>query len=119
MDVNVAKDCFVQFLPDKIIELAEELSSKSWGYLVAGQKRSFITSDAPVILENEFSDPSLSLEGGVFPLTPNLALNIGANKEGSRKVSAKEVRKINQLILHHSYRFVLSHDEGFLRTIVG
>src|SRR5690625_4649787 len=35
VSVDISKDCYVQFLPDKIIEFANTLNSQSWSYLIA------------------------------------------------------------------------------------
>lgn len=115
--LNVSKDCFIQFLPEKIIEFAETLASQNWSYLRAPKGRYFITSDNPVVLDSEIGDSIFPFEGGVFPLTTQLALNINSPAEKFRIVGAKEIRKVNQQIVKHSDRFVFSHNEGILRSI--
>ncbi|MCM2590491.1 DUF4238 domain-containing protein [Rossellomorea marisflavi] len=113
--LNVKKDCYLQFFPDKLIRYAEELTSQSWSYLFAPQGRAFITSDNPVIIESEIDDPTFPLQGGIFPLTKEIALNLNAKEETFRTLGAKEMRKVNQQIVRNSHRFLFSHDEAFLK----
>lgn len=118
VSLTVSKDCFVQFLPVKISEFAEQLAELNWSYLYAPNKRSFVTTDSPVILDSEFSDSSLPFKGGIFPLTKDLALNINSEQETIRGLGASEMRKINQLLISQSHRYVFSHDERLLRSTV-
>ncbi|WP_339233309.1 DUF4238 domain-containing protein [Oceanobacillus sp. FSL W7-1281] len=115
--LDVSKDCFIQFLPEKIMEFAETLASQNWNYLRAPKGRYFITSDNSVILDNEIEDSTFPFKGGFFPLTTQLALNINSSEEKFRVLGAKEIRKVNQQIIKHSDRFVFSHNEGILRGI--
>ncbi|MGP4069747.1 DUF4238 domain-containing protein [Halobacillus sp. B29] len=114
--LDISEDCFVQFIPEKITEFAGKLAEMNWSYLIAPKHRYFITSDNPVILESEIADSNFSIEGGVFPLTPHLALNIGSSEERFKKIGAKDVRKINEQIVKHSDRFIFSHNERFLKS---
>ncbi|PKR76901.1 hypothetical protein CEY16_13925 [Halalkalibacillus sediminis] len=116
VNMDISKDCFVQFLPEKMMEFAGKLAEMNWSYLIASEKRSFITSDNPVVLESDIEDPAFSIDGGVFPLTPHLALNIDSSEERFKKVGGKDVRKINEQIVKHSDRFIFSHNEGFLNS---
>ncbi|MBP1970023.1 hypothetical protein J2Z83_002131 [Virgibacillus natechei] len=114
--LDISKDCFVQFLPEKMKDFAETLASQNWSYLRAPKGRCFITSDNPVILDNEIGDSTFPFKGGIFPLTTQLALNINSLEEKFRVVGAKELRKINQQIIRNFDRFVFSHNEGILRS---
>ncbi|MGJ9459925.1 DUF4238 domain-containing protein [Oceanobacillus sp. CF4.6] len=116
VSLDISKDCFVQFLPEKMIEFAETLASQNWSYLIAPKGRYFITSDNPVILDSEIEDSTFPIEGGVFPLTTQLALNINSPEEKFKVLGAKEVRKINQQIVKHADRFVFSLNESILRS---
>ncbi|WP_408010775.1 DUF4238 domain-containing protein [Pseudalkalibacillus sp. A8] len=116
VSMDISKDCFVQFLPEKMVEYGETLASQNWSYLIAPKGRYFITSDNPVILDTEIDDSSFPFEGGFFPLTTQLALNINSTEERFRTIGAKEVRKVNQQIVKHADRFIFSHDERFLKN---
>ncbi|MYL71576.1 DUF4238 domain-containing protein [Halobacillus litoralis] len=118
VSTEVNKNCFILFIPWKLIDFANEIASQNWSYLVAPKNNYFLTSDNPVILEREINDPYFPIQGGVFPLTPKLALNINSNEEKFKKIGGKHMRKINEQIIFHSDRFVYSHDEEFLKRII-
>ena len=112
--IDISDDCYIQYLPHKISNLAEEIESKEWTFLLAPNKRSFITSDNPIFSPKDFSEiPIGRLEGDIFVLTKRLALMMGKNY-GYIDVNLKEVKAINQCIHLNSDQFIFSHNKELL-----
>ncbi|MBD1224807.1 DUF4238 domain-containing protein [Virgibacillus halodenitrificans] len=115
VSADITEDCYIQILIDKTKELGELLAVQKWSYLVAPQGRFFLTSDNPVILENEIEDRFFPIEGLIFPVTPQVLINLNLTEEKIRVAGANEVKKVNQQIINKSDRFVFSNSENLLR----
>ena len=116
--LEMANNCFIMVLINIFLKLGEELSDMNWTFLFAPEKRCFLTSDSPVLLEEDIDSPHFPFRGGIFPLTHNIALNINSESEGFRGIGASEIRRINQLIISNADRYIFSYNEHFLRNVI-
>ena len=116
IDLDIARYCYLQILPDLISRLAEKIAKQKWSYLKIPSKRYIVTSDNPVIFK-----PKTGLSkniGGYFPLTKQLVLNFDSYEEKFKTIELKEIKHINALLINSSERFVFAHNENFLKNII-
>lgn len=116
IELNIARDCYIQILPDLISKLAAKISKQKWSYLKIPLKRFVITSDNPVIFTTE-TILSESI-GGYFPLTKKFVLNFDSYEEKVKTINLNEIKQINRLLAVSSERFVFAHNEFFLKNII-
>lgn len=116
IELNIARDCYLQILPDLILKLAEKISKQKWSYLKIPLKRYVVTSDNPVIFTTETGLNGNI--GGYFPLTKQFVLNFDSYEEKVKTINLNEIKRINHLLVNNSERFVFGHNEFFLKNII-
>lgn len=106
--------------------ISEEIFYFKWDFLIANKDTSFITSDNPCFTISDRSIMSGILADDVktyFPLAPSICLRIEkgrykTTKENILKISKKEVKDINLLILRNCYNSIIAKDKSHLENLI-
>lgn len=108
----------------KVDRHAEKIFDMQWLFLVAPKGASFATSDSPCFtvskhpqLNGLLSPHALVL----FPLRPDILVcvkpSIASHTEYYQRISRDETKRLNALILSHSYECFIARDLPHLRTM--
>lgn len=128
----ISRNASLQAMMEMVGDLAEILAISDWTLLMAPEKKSFVTTDAPVIISAPKGwDPAMGSGKGYaikgarkwMPLTPRVCLSVGDPAIMARMTysaaTPEVVRAINLNLAASTFRYVIAREEPLLKSIVG